>query len=382
MRRRTALGSAALAAAPLLLGPGRSRASVNDKGVIRIGQSAPVTGALSQVGRTFRDAVRAVFSDTNAQGGIAGRPLELVTLDDEDQPERTAVNVKLLASEHQVAALFGFVGGGAHRAGALGAMEEGLPYIAPVSGSQELRSGAFPSVYTVRAGHVEEIRLIARHTREIGIERVSLLSEYNSQGWELRDALIASLAAHGRAAASISSIDHQGGIYSLRGAVSSVLAGDPQAVILGADYVATAHFVAAVRAAGFHGYFYTLSTVGGEALMTQLGPLATGLSVTQVVPFPWTSSTLVGRRFQAFCARHRIAPSFPAMEAFISASLLIDALGRCRGFSPAEISGALALVPPRDFGGFVAGFHAGDADRRTPPQVELTVYSQTGKFIR
>ena len=143
MRRRTALGSAALAAAPLLLGPGRARATVNDTSVIRIGQSAPVTGSLSQVGRTFRDAVRAVFSDTNAQGGIAGRPLELVTLDDEDQPERTAVNVKLLASEHQVAALFGFVGGGAHRARARGAKGVGRPYNAPGSGSQELRSGAF-----------------------------------------------------------------------------------------------------------------------------------------------------------------------------------------------------------------------------------------------
>jgi len=382
MHRRTALRSAALAAAPLLLGHAGARAAGSDKGPIRIGQSAPVTGSLSQVGCTFRDAIQAVFSETNAQGGIAGRPLELVTLDDQDQPERTAVNVKLLASEHRASALFGFVGGGAHRAGALGAMEEGLPYIAPVSGSQELRSGLFPWVYTVRPGHVEEIRLIARHTQQIGVTRVSLLAEYNSQGWELRDALLGALANQGRSAASISSIDHQGGVYSLRGAVASVLAGDPQAVILGADYVATAHFVEAIRRAGFNGYFYTLSTVGGDALMTQLGPLATGLSVTQVVPFPWSSSSAVGRRFQSFCARHRITPSFPAMEAFISATLLVDGLGRARGGAPAQIAESLAALPPRDFGGFVAGFHSGEGDRRTPPQVELTVFSRAGKFIQ
>jgi branched-chain amino acid transport system substrate-binding protein len=382
MHRRTALRSAAFAAAPLLLVRCVPPSAGSDKGPIRIGQSAPVTGSLSQVGCTFRDAIQAVFSEANAQGGIAGRPLELVTLDDQDQPERTAVNVKLLASEHRASALFGFVGGGAHRAGALGAMEEGLPYIAPVSGSQELRSGLFPWVYTVRPGHVEEIRLIARHTQQIGVTRVSLLAEYNSQGWELRDALLGALASQGRAAASISSIDHQGGAYSLRGAVASVLAGDPQAVILGADYVATAHFVEAIRRAGFNGYFYTLSTVGGDALMTQLGPLAAGLSVTQVVPFPWSSSSPVGRRFQSFCGRHRITPSFPAMEAFISATLLVEALGRGRGGAPAQIAESLAAIPPRDFGGFVAGFHSGDGDRRTPPQVELTVFSRAGKFIQ
>uniref|UniRef100_UPI0035596BB0 ABC transporter substrate-binding protein n=1 Tax=Piscinibacter sp. TaxID=1903157 RepID=UPI0035596BB0 len=154
---------------------------------IRIGQSAPVSGPLARVGIACRDAALAVFAEVNAQGGVGGREIELVTLDDEDRAERTAVNVKLLASQHQVVALFGFVGAGAHRAGARGAAEEGLPYVAAFSGSQELRSGALPWIYNLRAGHIEEIEYIARHTRQIGIRRVSLVSEYNSQGWELRD---------------------------------------------------------------------------------------------------------------------------------------------------------------------------------------------------
>src|SRR6185436_12096226 len=153
-------------AAPLLTSlamPCAAQARNGSLPPIRFGQSAPVSGPLARTGTAFRNAALAVFGEVNAQGGIGGREIELVTLDDEDRAERTSVNVKLLASQHQVVGLFGFVGAGAHRAGARGAAEEGLPYIAPFSGSQELRSGLLPWMYNLRAGHVDEIEYIARH---------------------------------------------------------------------------------------------------------------------------------------------------------------------------------------------------------------------------
>ncbi|MBT9524964.1 MAG: ABC transporter substrate-binding protein [Rhizobacter sp.] len=381
MRRRLlllSLPAASLLPASILPRAAHARASTSPP--IRIGQSAPVSGPLAQVGMAVREATLAVFAEVNAQGGIAGREVQLVTLDDEDRAERTAVNVKLLSAQHRVVAMFGFVGAGAHRAGARGAAEEGLPYIAAFSGSQELRSGALPWVYNLRAGHIDEIEYIARHTRQLGIRRVALVSEYNSQGWELRDALIASFESRGESVASISSIDHEGSRYSLPGAVASVMAGEPQAIVLGADYVASARFVNAVRQAGYTGLFYTLSTVGGNALIDMLGAHAAGLSVTQVAPFPFTSSSAIGRNFQAFCARHKVEASFAGMEAYLGASLLVDALRRTREVTPAKLAEALDGLPPRDFGGFVGAFYG--KSRRAPPQIDLTVFSRDGKFVK
>ena len=380
MQRRALLFGLPAAACGTLMATARDAHAVANSGAIRLGQSAPITGPLARVGNAFRHAALAVFADANAQGGVGGRPIELVTLDDEDRPERTAVNVKLLASQHQVVALFGFVGAGAHRAGARGAVDEGLPYVAPVSGSQELRSGTQPWVYNLRAGHLEEIDYIARHTSQLGIRRVSLVAEYNSQGWELRDALMASFELRGDSVASISSVDHEGSRYSLPGAVSSILAGRPEAIVLGADYVASARFVEAIRQADYAGLFYTLSTVGGNALMERLGMHAAGVSVTQVVPFPWSSSSPVGRSFQAFCVRHLLEPSFASMEAYLAATLLVDALRRTRDMTPARLAEALDNLPPRDFGGYVGAFY-GKA-RRAPAQVDLTVFSRSGKFVR
>ncbi len=380
-RRALLLSLPAATLLPCLALPRAAHAVASPSSPIRLGQSAPVSGPLAQVGIAVRDAALAVFAEANAQGGIGGREIQLVTLDDEDRAERTSVNVKLLASQHQVVGMFGFVGAGAHRAGARGAVEEGLPYIAPFSGSQELRSGSLPWIYNLRAGHVDEIEYIARHTRQIGIRRVALLSEYNSQGWELRDALITAFESRGDSVAAISSIDHEGSKYSLPGAVTSVLAGQPQAILLGADYVASARFVEAARQAGFTGLFYTLSTVGGNALIDMLGPQAAGLSVTQVAPFPWTSASAIGRHFQTFCARHKVEASFASMEAYLAANMLVDAMKRSRGeLTPVRLAEALDALPPHDFGGFVAAFYG--KSRRVPAQVDLTVYSKNGKFLK
>jgi len=150
--------------------------------------------------------------------------------------------------------------------------------------------------------------------------------------------------------------------------------------VLGADYVASARFVEAVRQAGFTGLFYTLSTVGGNALMDRLGAQAAGLSVTQVVPFPWTLSSSIGRHFQKFCTRHKIEASFASMEAYLGATLLVDALRRVREVTPAKLAESLDSLPPRDFGGFVGAFYS--KARRAPPQIDLTVFSRSGKFVK
>lgn len=357
-----------------------AHAVTGDKQTIKLGQSAPITGPQARVGLAFRDTARAVFSEANAKGGIGGRSIELITLDDENRAERTELNTKLLATEHLVIGLFGFVGAGAHRAGARSAAAEGLPYIAPVSGGKELRTGAVPGIFNMRASHDDEIESVVRHTHQIGIQRLSLIFEYNSDGWEVRDSLIAALKQNGEKIASLSSIDHEGSDFSLSGALSAVLAGKPQSILLGADYAASARFVIAARKAGYTGSFYTLSTVGGTALIEALGALAAGLSVTQVVPFPWTSSTRISRDFQAFCLRNTIEPSFASMEAYLAASMVVSALKRSGQLTPSSLSVALQSLPMQDFGGYQATFYS--KPRRTLEQIDLTVYSRAGKFLK
>jgi branched-chain amino acid transport system substrate-binding protein len=346
---------------------------------IRLGQSAPINGPLAKSATAFRDAAKAVFRQVNESGGIAGRSMELITLDDGGRSETTATNIKLLASQHLVLGLFGFIGPGAHRVGALAAQQEGLPFIAPVSGAPELRSGAMPWVYNMRAGHQDELQFIVKHAKQIGMNRIAMLYEYNSQGWELRDAFSGLTKAMALSESALVSVDQEGSDFSIKDAVAVVLSEKPQCIILGADFSASGKFVDAARKAGFNGFFYALSTVGGQALMDQLGNArAAGISVTQVVPFPWGANSEVGRSFSQFSARHKLSPSFEGMEAWLAANLLVDAIRKTRALSTSkQLVAELDKLPQRDFGSYVGNLSAKPA---VLPYVDLTVYSRDGRF--
>lgn len=53
-----------------------------DKQPISLGMSAPFSGPAAQLGLSYRHGAELVFKQQNQQGGIAGRALQLVTLDD------------------------------------------------------------------------------------------------------------------------------------------------------------------------------------------------------------------------------------------------------------------------------------------------------------
>jgi branched-chain amino acid transport system substrate-binding protein len=377
--RRRALQLACATAAGLTFPALAAKKAVGD-GVVRLGQSTSLTGANGAVGRQFRDAAVGWFNQVNGDGGAGGLKLELVTLDDGGVVERATTNAKLLTSTHAVSGFFGFAGPGANREGMQVALNEGMPFIAPVSGMDVLRQRENANVYLLRAGHRDEIRQIIRHTTSTGITRLSLLFEYESVGWEIRDSFAQAADAAKLAGSASASVSRGSADVSV--AVPVLIASKPQAIVLAANPTASAAFVRAARKAGFGGTFYTVSTVGGQVLLDQLGPLAVGISVAQVVPFPWGGGSVISREFLAFCAANNITPDFASMEGYMAARWLTEALKRSkpREATPATLASALERMPPFNLGGFPLAF---SADTRSASSfVELTVVSNALKFLK
>jgi ABC-type branched-subunit amino acid transport system substrate-binding protein len=380
LNRRKAL---ALACASGLSFPGLAFATAKKgagDGVIRLGQSTSLSGANGAVGRQFRDAALGWFEEANAAGGVNGMKLELVTLDDGGVVERAMTNTKLLTASHGAIGFFGFAGPGANREGMQAAQAEGVPFIAPVSGMDVLRQKSNGNVYLLRAGHKDEIRQIIRHTSSIGIDRVALLFEYESAGWEIRDSF-AQAAEATKLANSVSSSVSRGSA-DVSAAVPVLLAANPQAIVLAANTAASAAFVRAARKAGFGGSFYTVSTVGGQALVDQLGTLAVGVSVAQVVPFPWSGGTAISRDFIAFAHARNINPDFASMEGYVAARWLTESLKRskAREATPTALATSIEQMPPMNLGGFPLAFSA--ETRSASSFVELTVVSSALKFLK
>jgi branched-chain amino acid transport system substrate-binding protein len=111
INRRTFLQSSAAAAA-LAASASPSRAD-NAPGVtdteIKIGQTMPYSGPASAYGVIGRTEA-AYFKMINEQGGVNGRKINLISLDDAYSPPRTVEQVRRLVEDEKVAFLFNTLG--------------------------------------------------------------------------------------------------------------------------------------------------------------------------------------------------------------------------------------------------------------------------------
>src|ERR687896_2314654 len=102
MKRMLLFAAALVPAVALAQGVGADR--------IKLGQAAVFSGPAAQLGIQMRNGIKAYFDHVNANCGVHGRKLELVTEDDLYEASRAPTASKKLIEEHKVFALLGYVG--------------------------------------------------------------------------------------------------------------------------------------------------------------------------------------------------------------------------------------------------------------------------------
>ena len=111
---------------------------------IKLGQTMPYSGpasAYSAIGR----AEIAYFKMLNEKGGINGRKVELLSMDDAYSPAKTVEQIRRLAESDEVLAMFSMLGTGPNIARAKISQRQEDPAAVPVERRQPLeRSAAFP----------------------------------------------------------------------------------------------------------------------------------------------------------------------------------------------------------------------------------------------
>jgi branched-chain amino acid transport system substrate-binding protein len=126
---------AVLAASCDNLSPEVSGVTSKDDGTgpIIIGHYASMTGPEATFGQSTDKAIRLALDERNAQGGVNGRPVELVTLDDASKTQEAGTAVTRLITEHHVKAILGEVSSGLSLAGGAVAQSYRVPMISPSS---------------------------------------------------------------------------------------------------------------------------------------------------------------------------------------------------------------------------------------------------------
>ena len=264
-------GVAFLVVALGLATPALADAPGVSSGRVLFGQSAAFSGPAQDLGRNMRLGIEAAFDEANARGGVFGRRLELLSLDDAYEPEAAIANTRRLIFEDGVFALIGAVGTPTSRSATPIAASAGVPYVAPFTGAAFLREARWRNVINLRASYFQETEaMVDRLMRDLGIDRIAVLYQDDSFGRAGYRGVRQALGR--RDLKPVATGVYPRNTTAVKTALLDLRAGDPGAVILVGAYQPVATLISWARHIGFEPVFITISFVGSNALARALGP--------------------------------------------------------------------------------------------------------------
>lgn len=299
-----------------------------------LGMSTALSGPTAILGINMRNGVLAALEKANSSGGIHGRPLCLVALDDGYEPARTVPNMHRLIEQEDVLTVIGNVGTPTAVAAVPIANRRRTPFFGAYTGAGVLRKIP-PDRYVInyRASYAEETgAMVEALIRYGGLrpDEISFFTQRDAYGDAGYAGGLAALmknglksenhVAHGRYERNTLAVEN--------GLADIMLANpEPRAVIMVGTYAPCAEFIKLARQSGLEAIFLNVSFVGGAPLAEKLGAAGDGVIITQVVPhFDSDLAVVKGFRADLHSLDQRLVPSFGALEGYIVARIFLLAL--------------------------------------------------------
>ena len=319
---------------------------------IVIGQSAPLTGAAADIGRDIRDGALAWFERVNASGGINGRRIMLMTLDDANDKARAADNAKTLADRGAIA-LFGFASATLSVNAIPIAERAGLAFFAPFTGSMSIRDK--PPVFTIRASYRDETERIVLHQKSVGATSLIVL-HYDDEVGRVNYETVAAVVSAGGGAKPKGIAVKRGG--KVDGTVLDVISADnPHYVLATTQSPPVVELLKMMTEKGRPTPIVALSFVNPDELVSSAGAAARGTIVAQVVPTPRAVAnpnfTVVKDCADALTTLNGATLNYTTLESCIAAKVLVEAIRRAGPLANrASVLKGLESLGRLDVGGF------------------------------
>ncbi len=375
-RKMAAIGLMSLTALACHAEPGVTDSSIT------IGMSSPFSGPNGAYGMDMRQAIESYFAQINKNGGIAGRKLDLVALDDGYETDKTVANAQTLITEKNAFALLAFYGSSPTTE----AMNKvfgpaKVPLIGTISGAGTLRDPNNPNtryMFNVRASYADETEAIVNQLLALGIRNIAVFYQNDGYGKSGLDGVTNALKKVNITPIATGSVERNS--LDVAKAVESIAKANAQAVVMITLYKPTAAFVKAMKAVGKSPIYMTVSPVGADNLVEELGPDSRGIGISQVVPFPWNDTVPVVREYQKAVPKGSHY-SYYGMEGFLMAKTLVEGLKKVgKDLTREKLISALESMNNADIGGYKINY-AGNT-RLGSRFVELTVIGAGGKIMK
>ncbi|GAA1866358.1 hypothetical protein GCM10009836_53460 [Pseudonocardia ailaonensis] len=234
---------------------------------IKIGATLPLTGTAAVSGQGLQAGIQIAVKEINDAGGIGGRKLNPILLDDGYTADRVVTNVRRLVSQEKVYSIVAPAG------------SQGLPgtwqFIAqnktPVWGPISPADPKQSEVYLLSATRTSQDEVAIDYFAKLGAKRLGVIQQDNDLGVSAKAALAAQLPKHPDMQV-VANETTQAGNTEVSSAVNKVVAAKPDAVLLAEDNTSVALILKQLRAQGFTGPVFADQGGAGTGGTSTVGP--------------------------------------------------------------------------------------------------------------
>ncbi|MCO5147405.1 MAG: ABC transporter substrate-binding protein [Aquamicrobium sp.] len=308
-------GLAIVAAVGLLQGA-QAPAIAQSAESVTFGFFAPLSGRFGANGERFKEAVDLFVEQTNANGGIGGKPLVVLTEDDRGEPmQATAIAQKFSENPDVVAAIGSFTSGNSIAAGEIFATA-GVPQVSPSSSHPDYTKISkfqfrIPNTQdTMSLMYVKTLKENAPH------ERVAVIYFQDDWGIYVGNATKAALEEGGSEVPVFEAMLPDA--RDFRPLVTKLRQANVDSILLASHYGPTAIFLQQLRQAGMEQQVVGPETLYNPELITLAGEAANGIiTTTYFFPGDPTKAGFV----EAYTAKYGREPDLWAAYAYDAISI-------------------------------------------------------------
>jgi ABC-type branched-subunit amino acid transport system substrate-binding protein len=202
-----------------------------------------------------------------------------------------------------------------------------IPLVGLFTGAQTLYVPLRHWVVNVRASYFDETKeQIDGLWGTLGYKRIGVIYPEDPFGTTVLEGVKAALKAHG--AAPVATASYQRQTTQVGGAIDTVRAANPEAVVLVGPANTVAPILKQSHAKGWKPLFLTVSFVGTDDLIREAGADADGMAITQVVPPYYLTEYKTVALYRRTLSKYfpSAQPNFVSLEGFVDAMVLVEGL--------------------------------------------------------
>lgn len=331
---------------------------------IVLGQACALKGQAAGLGTGMQTGLQVWFDKVNAGGGVLGRKIRLVSVNDGYEPERTAVAVKMLLEQEKVFAMIGGVGTPTAKVAIPLCTEAKVPFVGAFTGAELLRAPHNRYVVNVRASYFQETEALCKHLVDgQQVKRFACFYQDDAYGQAGLEGIKRALAK--RNMELVATGTYKRNTVAIAEGLQAIAQGKPEAVLLVGAYAPCAEFMRQAKAdPGLaSATMCNISFVGTDNLVKAVGPAGEGSLISQVVPLPQEGAAPVVAEYLADMAKagKQADVGFISLEGYLVARFFTEVATRTgKALTREALLDTVAKTTALDLGGFTLAFGADD----------------------